>query len=151
MLKDAPPGQLAEAIRTVAAGEALLAPAVTKRMIEHFVSRPPADKARRERFAELTDRELEVLTLLDRGPLERARSGPSSSSARPTVKTHITRILQKVGVRDRVQAVVLAYESGLIEPGAAPVARGVGGCAQRLDAGARSPRRRRRDGKRRRR
>jgi len=116
MLKDAPPGQLAEAIRTVAAGEALLAPAVTKRMIEKFVSRPPADKAREERFGELTERELEVLTALTRG-LSNAEIGGELFLSEATVKTHVTRILQKVGVRDRVQAVVLAYESGLVEPG----------------------------------
>jgi DNA-binding NarL/FixJ family response regulator len=116
MLKDAPPGQLAEAVRTVAAGESLLAPAVTKRLIERFVSRPPADTVRRDRFAELTERELEVLRLLTRG-LSNAEIGSELHLSEATVKTHVTRLLGKLEVRDRVQAVVLAYESGLVEPG----------------------------------
>jgi DNA-binding NarL/FixJ family response regulator len=116
MLKDAPPRQLAEAVRTVAAGESLLAPAVTKRLIERYVSRPPADAARRERFAELTERELEVLKLLTRG-LSNVEIGKRLFLSEATVKTHVTRVLNKLGVRDRVQAVVLAYESGLTQPG----------------------------------
>jgi DNA-binding NarL/FixJ family response regulator len=116
MLKDAPPRQLAEAVRTVAAGEALLAPAVTKRLIERYVSRPPADAVRRERFAELTERELEVLKLLTRG-LSNVEISERLFLSEATVKTHVTRVLNKLGVRDRVQAVVLAYESGLAEPG----------------------------------
>jgi DNA-binding NarL/FixJ family response regulator len=115
-LKDAPPRQLAEAVRTVASGEALLAPAVTRRLIERHVARPPADVARRERFEELTDRELEVLRLLTRG-LSNAEIGERLYLSEATVKTHVTRVLSKLGVRDRVQAVVLAYESGLVEPG----------------------------------
>jgi DNA-binding NarL/FixJ family response regulator len=118
MLKDAPPGQLAEAVRTVAAGEALLAPAVTKRLLERFVQRPPSDTARQERFEELTDRELEVLRAMTRG-MSNAEIGEELFLSEATVKTHVTRILSKLGVRDRVQAVVLAYESGLVEPGAA--------------------------------
>ena len=116
MLKDAPPRQLAEAVRTVAAGESLLAPAVTKRLIERYVSRPPADTVRRERFAELTERELEVLPLLTRG-LSNVEIGERLFLSAATVKTHVTRVLSKLGVRDRVQAVVLAYESGLAHPG----------------------------------
>lgn len=116
MLKDAPPGQLAEAVRTVAAGESLLAPAVTKRLIERYVSRPPSDSVRRERFAELTDRELEVLQLLTRG-LSNVEIGERLFLSEATVKTHVTRVLTKLGVRDRVQAVVLAYETGLAQPG----------------------------------
>ena len=116
MLKDAPPGQLAEAVRTVAAGEALLAPALTRRLIERYVSRPPADAVRRERFAELSDRELEVLRLLTRG-LSNLEIGQQLFLSEATVKTHVTRVLGKLGVRDRVQAVVLAYESGLVQPG----------------------------------
>ena len=116
MLKDAPPRQLAEAVRTVAAGESLLAPAVTKRLIERYVSRPPADTVRRERFAELTERELEVLKLLTRG-LSNVEIGERLFLSAATVKTHVTRVLSKLGVRDRVQAVVLAYESGLAHPG----------------------------------
>ncbi len=116
MLKDAPPRQLAEAVRTVAAGESLLAPAVTKRLIERYISRPPSDTARRERFAELTERELEVLRLITLG-LSNAEIGARMFLSEATVKTHVTRILSKLGVRDRVQAVVLAYESGLVQPG----------------------------------
>jgi DNA-binding NarL/FixJ family response regulator len=118
MLKDAPPGQLAEAVRTVAAGEALLAPAVTRRLVERFVQRPPSEKARVKRFEELTDRELEVLKLVIKG-MSNAEIGEELFLSEATVKTHLTRILSKLGLRDRVQAVVLAYESGLVEPGAA--------------------------------
>jgi DNA-binding NarL/FixJ family response regulator len=116
LLKDTPPRQLAEAVRTIAAGESLLAPAVTKRLIERYVSRPPGDTARRERFAELTERELEVLQLITRG-LSNAEIGARLFLSEATVKTHVTRILAKLGVRDRVQAVVLAYETGLVQPG----------------------------------
>jgi DNA-binding NarL/FixJ family response regulator len=116
MLKDSPPRQLAEAVRTVAVGESLLAPAVTKRLIERYVSRPPADTVKRERFAELTERELEVLQLLTRG-LSNGEIGERLFLSEATVKTHVTRVLSKLGVRDRVQAVVLAYESGLVQPG----------------------------------
>jgi DNA-binding NarL/FixJ family response regulator len=116
LLKDTPPRQLAEAVRTIAAGESLLAPAVTRRLIERYVSRPPGDTARRERFAELTERELEVLQLITRG-LSNAEIGARLFLSEATVKTHVTRILSKLGVRDRVQAVVLAYESGLVQPG----------------------------------
>ena len=116
LLKDTPPRQLAEAVRTIAAGDSLLAPAVTKRLIERYVSRPPGGTARRERFAELTERELEVLQLITRG-LSNAEIGARLFLSEATVKTHVTRILTKLGVRDRVQAVVLAYETGLVQPG----------------------------------
>jgi DNA-binding NarL/FixJ family response regulator len=116
LLKDTPPRQLAEAVRTIAAGESLLAPAVTKRLIERYVSRPRSDTARRGRFAELTERELEVLQLITRG-LSNSEIGARLFLSEATVKTHVTRILSKLGVRDRVQAVVLAYESGLVQPG----------------------------------
>jgi DNA-binding NarL/FixJ family response regulator len=119
MLKDTPPSQLAEGVRTVAGGEALLAPAVTKRLIERYVSSPPSDTVKRERFAELTDRELEVLQLLTRG-LSNVEIGGQLFLSEATVKTHVTRVLSKLGVRDRVQAVVLAYESGLVQPGQQP-------------------------------
>ena len=119
MLKEAPPRQLAEAVRTVAAGESLLAPAVTRRMIERFVRTPPAGAAaQRDRFAELTERELEVLTQLARGRSNREIADDLYLSE-ATVKTHVTHILGKLGLRDRVQAVVLAYETGLVEPGGA--------------------------------
>jgi DNA-binding NarL/FixJ family response regulator len=116
MLKDAPPRQLAEGVRTVAAGESLLAPAVTRRLVERFVRTPLRGGAQRERFAELTDRELEVLTLVARG-LSNGEIAGRLFLSEATVKTHVTRILSKLGLRDRVQAVVLAYESGLVEPG----------------------------------
>jgi DNA-binding NarL/FixJ family response regulator len=116
LLKDAPPDRLADAVRTIAAGESLLAPAVTRRLVERFVRRPPPETARRERFGELTERELEVLRLVARG-LANAEIAAELFLSEATVKTHLTRILAKLGLRDRVQAVVLAYESGFVEPG----------------------------------
>jgi DNA-binding NarL/FixJ family response regulator len=121
MLKDTPPERLAEAVRTIAAGESLLAPALTQRLIERFVRLPPPQTARRDKFSELTERELEVLLHLARG-LSNAEIGGELFLSEATVKTHITRILSKLGLRDRVQAVVLAYESGLIAPGGSPEA-----------------------------
>jgi DNA-binding NarL/FixJ family response regulator len=117
MLKDAAPSQLAEAVRTVAAGEALLAPAVTRRLVERFVRTPPADAVREQEFADLTERELEVLRLIARG-MSNSEIGEQLFLSEATVKTHVTRILSKLGLRDRVQAVVRAYESGLVAPGA---------------------------------
>jgi DNA-binding NarL/FixJ family response regulator len=116
MLKDAPPAQLADAVRTVARGDALLAPAVTRRLIERYVRRRPADASLAARFQELTERELEVLQLLTRG-LSNAEIGARLFLSAATVKTHVTRLLAKLRVRDRVQAVVLAYEAGIVEPG----------------------------------
>jgi DNA-binding NarL/FixJ family response regulator len=117
MLKDAPPRQLAEAVRTVAAGESLLAPAVTRRLVERYVRTPPAGgAAQRERFSELTDRELEVLTLVARGK-SNSEIAADLFVSEATVKTHVGRILGKLELRDRVQAVVLAYETGLVAPG----------------------------------
>jgi DNA-binding NarL/FixJ family response regulator len=117
MLKDAPPGQLAEAVRSVASGESLLAPAVTRRLIERYVATPPPGAARSgERFAELTERELEVLELIARGSSNREIAEQLFLSE-ATVKTHVTRIFSKLELRDRVQAVVLAYEHGLVSPG----------------------------------
>jgi DNA-binding NarL/FixJ family response regulator len=117
LLKDAPREQLVTAVRTVARGEALLAPAITKRLIERFIARPHPGKAAPV-LAELSDRELDVLRLVARG-LSNAEIAAELFIGEATVKTHVTRILTKLGVRDRVQAVVFAYESGLIEPGAA--------------------------------
>jgi DNA-binding NarL/FixJ family response regulator len=117
MLKDTPPERLAEGVRTVAQGEDMLAPALTRRLIERFVRLPPPESARRDTFAELTQRELDVLLHLVRG-LSNAEIGAELFLSEATVKTHITRILSKLGVRDRVQAVVMAYESGLVAPGA---------------------------------
>ena len=112
VLKDDPPEQLLAAVRTVAAGEALLSPAVTKRVIRHFAS------ARRQApprgVAELTEREREVFRLITRG-LSNAEIGRELFITDTTVKTHVTRLLQKLGLRDRAQAIVLAYQSWLFE------------------------------------
>ncbi len=117
MLKDAPPEEIAAAVRIVASGEALLAPAVTRAVIEEFGrQRPSAAPALPPAVAALTPREREVLGLLVRGcsnPEICARLVISEATA----KTHVARILQKLGLRDRVQAVIYAYESGLVTPG----------------------------------
>ena len=117
VLKDDPPEQLLAAIRTVAAGDALLSPAVTKRVIRQFarIPRPSPPK----QVEELTDRELDVLRLIARG-LSNAEIGQQLYIGDTTVKTHITHILQKLGLRDRVQAIVLAYETGLFDTDARP-------------------------------
>jgi DNA-binding NarL/FixJ family response regulator len=115
LLKDAPREQLVTAVRTVARGEALLAPAITQRLIERFVARPPANETA-PAIAELSTRELEVLRLLARG-LSNAEIAAELIVAESTVKTHVARILRKLDVRDRVQAVVFAYETGLVQPG----------------------------------
>jgi DNA-binding NarL/FixJ family response regulator len=117
LLKDAPREQLVAAVQTVARGEALLAPAITQRLIERFVARPsPADAA--PALAELSSRELEVLRLLARG-LSNAEIAEQLVVGEATVKTHVARVLRKLDLRDRVQAVVFAYECGLVEPGGA--------------------------------
>jgi DNA-binding NarL/FixJ family response regulator len=116
LLKDAPADQLVTAIRIVAAGEALLAPSVTRRLIEEFARRPPSN-VRPAEFEALSPRELEVLLLVARG-LSNAEIAGELYVSDATVKTHVSRILQKLTLRDRVQAVVLAYESGLLQPGA---------------------------------
>ena len=110
VLKDDPPEQLLAAIRVIAGGEALLSPAITKRVIENFtrISHPEPPKE----LAELTDRELDVLRLIARG-LSNAEIGQELYISDATVKTHITHILQKLNLRDRVQAVVLAHETHL--------------------------------------
>jgi DNA-binding NarL/FixJ family response regulator len=116
LLKDAPREQLVTAVRTVGRGEALLAPAITKRLIERFVERPaPLEAA--PALAELSGRELEVLRLVARG-LSNAEIADELIIGEATVKTHVARVLRKLDLRDRVQAVVLAYESGVVEPGA---------------------------------
>ncbi|MET0840480.1 MAG: response regulator transcription factor [Marmoricola sp.] len=120
LLKDAPPERLADAVRTVAAGESLLAPAVTKRLVERFVSRPSPSGASDERLQRLTEREHEVLLLVARG-LSNAELARELFLSEATVKTHVTRVLTKLGLRDRVQAVVFAYEEGLVEPGSRDV------------------------------
>ena len=112
VLKDDPPEQLLAAIRTVAGGDALLSPAVTKRVIERF-ARIPQPTPPKE-LGDLTERERAVFRLIARG-LSNAEIGRELYISDTTVKTHITHILQKLGLRDRVQAVVLAYQTGLFE------------------------------------
>ena len=114
LLKDAPADQLLTAIRVVANGDALIDPAITRRLIADFAQRPP-HRDRPAELAELTDRELEVLRLVARG-LSNAEIGQTLFLGEATVKTHIGRILRKLAVRNRVQAVVFAYESGLTRP-----------------------------------
>jgi DNA-binding NarL/FixJ family response regulator len=115
LLKDAQPDELLAAIRVVAGGDALLAPSITRRLIEEFARRPAA-RDRPAALDELTARELEVLRLLARG-LSNAEIAAELILGEATVKTHVANVLMKLGLRDRVQAVVLAYESGLVEPG----------------------------------
>jgi len=115
LLKDVRAGELTEAIRTVANGESLLSPAITRRLIEQYVRRPAPGTLPTELHA-LTERELDVLKLLARG-LSNAEIAEQLYLGTSTVKSHVNRILTKLDRRDRVQAVVLAYESGLIQPG----------------------------------
>jgi DNA-binding NarL/FixJ family response regulator/class 3 adenylate cyclase len=117
LLKDVPPEQLVAGIRAVASGDALLAPTVTRRVIEEFVSRPPASvRALPKQLEDLTAREFEVLKLVARG-LSNAEIAKELFVSETTVKTHVAHVLMKLDLRDRVQAVVLAYESGLVQPG----------------------------------
>jgi DNA-binding NarL/FixJ family response regulator len=111
-LKSRPLEELLSAIRTVAAGEALLAPSVTRRLIAHFTEADRVPRKAPRGLAELTDREREVLSLVARG-LSNAELAETLHVSLPTVKTHVSRILTKLGARDRTQLVVLAYESGL--------------------------------------
>jgi DNA-binding NarL/FixJ family response regulator len=115
LLKDAPPEQLVDAIRVVAAGDALLAPSVTRRVIEEFARRP-SHRPPPQSLAELTPRELDVLQLVARG-LSNAEIAAELVVSDTTVKTHVAHLLRKLGLRDRIQAVVLAYESGIVQPG----------------------------------
>jgi DNA-binding NarL/FixJ family response regulator len=116
LLKDATADDLVAAVRIVAAGEALLAPSVTRRLIEEFARQPRRDRPRPDRLASLTARELEVAKLIARG-LSNAEIADTLVLAEQTVKTHVGRILTKLDLRDRAQVVVAAYESGLIAPG----------------------------------
>jgi DNA-binding NarL/FixJ family response regulator len=118
LLKDIRPEQLADAVRVIARGEALLAPAITRRLVEEFVRRPLPGSRPREPLAPLTERELEILTLVARG-LSNGEIASSLFLSEATVKTHVSHVLAKLGLRDRVQAVVLAYECGLVQPGEA--------------------------------
>jgi DNA-binding NarL/FixJ family response regulator len=117
MLKDAPPEEIAAAVRIVASGDALLAPSITRAVIEEFARRPPtAVPERPAALDELTPREHEVLALLARG-LSNPEICRQLVVSEATTKTHVAHILQKLGLRDRVQAVIYAYESGLVAPG----------------------------------
>ena len=116
LLKDATGADLVAAVRVVAAGDALLAPSVTRRLIADFARQRPPDRPRPDALAALTPRETEVLTMIARGQ-SNAEITRTLVLAEETVKTHVSRILAKLGLRDRVQAVVLAYESGLVRPG----------------------------------
>jgi DNA-binding NarL/FixJ family response regulator len=114
LLKDVQPAQLVEAVRVVAAGEALLAPTVTRRLLDHFAGRlPGARPARPAELQRLTERELEILTLLADG-LSNAELAERLFLSETTVKTHVSSVLRKLGLRDRVQAVVLAHRAGLV-------------------------------------
>jgi DNA-binding NarL/FixJ family response regulator len=116
LLKDASAGELAAAVRLVAAGDALLSPGVTRRLIAEFARMGAPRSPSREHLKELTDRESEVLALVARG-MSNAEIAGYLVVAEQTVKTHVSRILMKLGLRDRTQAVVLAYETGLVHPG----------------------------------
>lgn len=116
LLKDVPADQLVAGIRLIAAGEALLAPSVTRRLISEFSRVAPVDREPDSAIEELTPRELEVLQLIARG-LSNAEIADELVVSNTTVKTHVARILLKLGLRDRVQAVVKAYEVGLVTPG----------------------------------
>jgi DNA-binding NarL/FixJ family response regulator len=120
LLKDVPPDDFVAAIRLIAAGDALLAPSVTRRLLDRFRTRlpGPTDAERHDRLRELTDRELEVLGLIARG-LSNREIADTLVLSEPTVKTHVSHVLDKLGLRDRAQAVVMAYEVGLVRPGEA--------------------------------
>ena len=118
LLKDVKAAQLADAIRTVHEGDALLAPAITRRLIGHFVASRPTDERTPDRLTELTAREREVLLMIARG-LANTEIAQALVVSEATVKTHVGRVFLKLGTRDRAQAVIAAYESGLVTPGQA--------------------------------
>ena len=115
LLKDTPPQELLAALRVIAEGNALLSPSVTKRLIEEFARQPEAEPIDEARLGDLTERELEVLRLLA-GGLSNREIASALYIGEATTKTHVSRVLTKLGVRDRVQAVVLAYEAGVVRP-----------------------------------
>jgi DNA-binding NarL/FixJ family response regulator len=116
LLKDVPRDQLVTGVRTVARGESLLAPRITRRLIERYIAQAPAELAKPPELDALSARELDVLRLVAEG-LSNEEVGARLFVSRATVKTHVANILMKLGVRDRIQAVVFAYESGLVQPG----------------------------------
>ena len=116
LLKDVTPEHLAAAVRLVTTGDALLAPSITRRLVERFATPAPAQPAIHRDLAALTPRELEVLTLMGHG-LSNAELAAELTLSEATVKTHVARIFAKLTLRDRAQAVVLAYETGLVSPG----------------------------------
>src|SRR5712671_2729282 len=115
LLKDVSPEHLVAAVRLVRTGDALLAPSITRRLVERFAPRPAGPRVRGRNLSVLTPRELEVLGLIARG-MSNAELASALTLSEATVKTHVARILAKLDLRDRVQAVVLAYETGLISP-----------------------------------
>jgi DNA-binding NarL/FixJ family response regulator len=117
LLKSAPTDKLVEGVRTVAAGDALLAPRITRRLVEQFVLRPRPGRAIPPELEELTDREREILLSIAQG-LSNGEIAARFVISPTTVKSHVNRVFGKLGLRDRVQAVVLAYECGLVQPGA---------------------------------
>jgi DNA-binding NarL/FixJ family response regulator len=120
LLKDVTPADFVAAIRIVASGEALIAPSVTRRLLERFVQlTPPTDAERERRLGELTERERGVLALVAQG-LSNREIADRLFLAEPTVKTHVSHLLLKLDLRDRAQLVVLAYESGVVRPGSTP-------------------------------
>jgi DNA-binding NarL/FixJ family response regulator len=119
LLKDSPRADLIAAVRAAAAGNAMLAPTVTRRLIETFARRPPQTSPAPSRLASLTAREREVLVLLARGS-SNTEIAATLFVSEATVKTHVGNLLAKLGLRDRVQAVILAYETGIVVPGDAP-------------------------------
>jgi DNA-binding NarL/FixJ family response regulator len=119
LLKDVPRDQLVSAVRMVARGESILAPALTRRLVERFVAAPPPSTGLPPRLEALSDRELEVFERLARGE-SNAEIAARLFLGEATVKTHVARILAKLDLRDRVQAVILAYESGYLRPGSPP-------------------------------
>jgi DNA-binding NarL/FixJ family response regulator len=116
LLKTAPPSELAAAVRAVVGGDVLLSPLITRRLVEQFVRRPPPGHDLPPNLRTLTAREVEVLRLVA-GGLSNAEIARALFLGEATVKTHLNRVLAKLGLRDRVQAVVLAYETGLVTPG----------------------------------
>jgi DNA-binding NarL/FixJ family response regulator len=116
LLKATPPDRLVDGIRTICAGESLLAPSLTRRLIEEYLRHPPPDKDMPRQLSELTGRERQVLVLMARG-MSNDDIAAELVVAHATVKTHVNRVLAKLGVATRVQAVVLSYELGLVRPG----------------------------------